>query len=253
MKHLIILLLCFAMSTTAHALTGKEIYIEFINILKICKKTGFYKCEDRYFEGTSRGVFHTPIEKQRLSLTENKFDRFLEKHFGNSINISFFELTTYIKFNLEDKFDYSKYKPSNLIGKIQPLNKENTLFKPSFKDTHSVVLVLDNNKYKIGVLPEHESKYKKSKEFKSVYLYRLKSNILQYHMKEAEILNHDKKTFKKNINEALAPIVYIFKNAKISNLAKNFKIRSFKEIEKFYISLDTESKIVSRIKKINKL
>ena len=67
------------------------------------------------------------------------------------------------------------------------------------------------------------------------------------------MLKYDKNIFKTKLNEALEPILYKIRNAKISKLAQNLKARSFKEIQQFYIPLDTEAKIVAKVKEVNKL
>jgi len=253
MKHIVIIFILYSLSNSSYAVTAEELYAEFFTILKICKKDGFYKCENRYFEGTSRGIFHIPIEKQRLKLTEIKYKNFIKNHFENDLNVSFLTKRVYINFDLDDNFDLSRFRPSNMKGKIKSLNKENTFFKFSFKNAPPLVLLSVDNKFKIGILPKQEEEYNNSKESSSVYIYRLKNNILQYHMKEAEILKYDKSTFKKKVNEALESIVYKIKNAKISKFAKNLKSRSFKDIQDFYMPLDTESKIITKIKAVNKL
>ena len=82
---------------------------------------------------------------------------------------------------------------------------------------------------------------------------RLKTNILRYHMKEAEMLNLDRKTFQNNIDEAIAAIVYKLKKDETPSYIKKLIKRDFKEIYGFYTPLSTDEKIINKIKELNKV
>ena len=253
MKYIIFCILCIT-SSQSFAVTAESLAKEFYNILTTCKKIGFYKCQDEYFQGDTRGIFHLPIEKQKLKITEKEFNDFIKTNSKEGINASFFKETVNIDFKLEDKFDISRFSPNNINGVIQPLNPENTLFKFSFKNAPPIVLVYVNNRYKFGILPEQEKEFRESNDFKTAYIYKLKNNILRYHMKESEILNYDIYVLNKKVSEAQAPILFMLEKGKVPDFVKDYMgKKSMKDIQRFYMPLDTEDKIIQKIKETHKL
>ena len=253
MKYSLFLLILISLPTSLYAVTAQGLYNEFNSTLKNCKKIGFYKCQEESFEGDMRGIFHVPIEKQKLKLTQEKYEDFLEDHFNEGLNISFFKKTVDIKYNLDDNFDISVFSANDMNGDIQPLNKEGTLFKFSFKNAPPVVLVIRDSKYKIGILPDQEKEFRKTKEYQSIVMYRLKNNILRYHMKEAELLKYDKTTLQRKVSEAQAPVYTWLEGGNVPDFVKKMNNKSVNEISKFYLPLNTESQIIGRIKELNKL
>jgi len=242
------------LTNQAVAVTAEGLFREFDKILKSCKNIGFYKCQGRYFQGDNRGLFHLPIEKQKLKLTEEKYREFIEKKSEDGVKVSFLKKTVNIDFKLEDKFDIEKFSVDNISGSIQPLNPDNTLFKFSFKNAPPIALVNVNNTYKIGILPEQEKEFRKTDDFKRSYIFRLKNNILRYHMKEAEMLKYELETLNRNVSEAQTPIMFVLEKGILPDFAKDFMSKkTMKDIQLFYINLDTDIKIINKIKQVHKL
>ncbi|MGH1440053.1 MAG: hypothetical protein ACRBBR_08095 [Cellvibrionaceae bacterium] len=236
------------------AVTADGLVREFYKVLKICNDIGFYKCQDEHFQGSTRGIFHLPIEKQKLKITENEYKDFIERNTKNRIDISFLKKTVNIDFNLENNFDMARFLPGNIEGSIDPLNPDNTLFKIKFKNTPPIVLINTSNIYKLGILPVQENEYRKTSDYKKSYLLRLKNNILRFHMKEAEMLNYDMRTLHEKVSEAQAPILFTIEKGIVPDFVKDYMSkRTMKDIQRFYIQLDTEEKIINRIKKVHKL
>lgn len=253
MRHIIILSLLI-ISNQAFSGTADGFVKEFDKIIKTCKSTGFYKCQEKYFQGETRGLFHLPIETQKLRITENEYKDFIRKHTKDGITFSLLKNIVNIDFNLEDQFDVTRFSPDNIIDPVQPLNPENTLLKFNFKNSPPIVLVIINNEYKLGILPEQESEYRKTGDFKKSYIFRLKNNILKYHMKEAEMLNYDMPTLQRNVSEAQAPIMFMLEKGIVPDFVKDYMSKkTMKDIQRFYIQLDTEDKIIKKIKQVHNL
>ena len=250
MRKIIILFFLLTISTPTNASTAPELAREWVTILNYCKNVGFYKCQDR-FEGSTRGLFHKPIELQKLRITEDKFDKFVKQTYGNELNASFLKLTASLKFNTTDKFDINQFTKN--IKHIQPMNKEGTIYKFTFNNADPLALVIVNGTYKIGVFPEQEKEFKQSNSYTTARILRLKTNILRYHMKEAEILKYDRKTFERNISEAIAPIVYKLNKGNVPTYIQTFIKRDIGEVQRFYMPLSTDAAILNKIQEVNKL
>lgn len=250
MKTLLILLSLITFSPSVFAVTAQELSVEFAKILVHCKKIGFYKCQNK-FEGTSRGVFHLPIELQKLKLTEEAYNNFIKKRYKQEFHVSLFKLSASLKINTTDNFDILTYLKN--IKHIQPMNKESTIHKILFNKAEPVALIKTTNEYKIGVFPEQEKAFRKSKSMNSVQLLRLKTNILRYHMKEAEIMNQDNVTLKKKISEAIAPILVKLAKGKVPDYLNAFIHRDIKEVQRYYMPLNSDAAIMKKIKIENKL
>ena len=73
-------------------------------------------------------------------------------------------------------------------------------------------------------------------------------------MKESEILNYDIYVLNKKVSEAQAPILFMLEKGKIPDFVKDYMgKKSMKYIQRFYMPLDSEDKIIQKIKEINKL
>ena len=231
------------------AYTAHEYGYKLEEILVECDKKGFFLCNK--FQGDSRGIFHLPINRQKLKITEEEFKGFIDEKYGNKLTISFFKLTADMKFDLNKK--YNILKLLNDIKFMQIMNKDESIIRVDFNSYPSLALVHINGEFKLGILPEQEQKFWKTNDGFNAFLILLKNNILRYHMAEAKLLNLDKETLHENIAQAIAPVL-----VKVSKedppLITKFQIkRSFKEVKDFYMPLDSDEKIYSKIKEIHKL
>jgi hypothetical protein len=249
----IIFIALFLITNQVPALTAEDLVKELHKILATCKKEGFYQCQDKYFQGNTRGIFHLPIEKQKLRITENKYKEFINAHQKEGVNVNL-KKSINVKFNLTDDFDISRFSSNYISSPIKPLNPDGTLFKFSFKKAPPLVLVKIDNSYKIGVLPEDENNFRETNDFKTAYIYKLKNNILQYHMKEAEMLNYDASILDRKVSEAQAPIALSLGKGKVPDYVNDYLTdKTMKDIQRFYMPLNNKKSIKNKIKQLHNL
>ena len=103
------------------------------------------------FQGKNRGVFNIPIEAQKLKITEEEFDKFVRKTYGNDISVSFFTLVSDYKLDVSDEFSIAQFTE---ITSMQEMNKEGTIIEIKFRRAPRVALAKIDNEYKIGIFPE---------------------------------------------------------------------------------------------------
>jgi hypothetical protein len=251
MKRFLFALFTILATWNVYAVTAEELERQFKEILQHCEKVGFYRCEEK-FQGKNRGVFAIPIEAQKLKITEEEFESFVKIAYKNQIGISFFSTSADYNLDITNQFSVAQF--SEIVG-MQEMNKEGTIIELKFRHAPRLALVSINNEYKIGVFPEEDNQFKKSKAYIYPHFLRLKNNILRYHMKEAEILEYDRVTLRDGINDALAPIVVKIARDKIPEIYVKVYKRSLKrdagEVQRFYMPLNTPEEIMQKIKEMH--
>jgi len=233
------------------SLTTDDIVTEYVSLFKRCAKVGFYVCESKSFlKGSAKGVFYKPIQMQHVKLMEERYDNFIKKKYPKNY-LQFSLIKTSMDFSSVPKFNLRKYGTSNITN-ISSMNSDQTIIKFTFKSAPPIYLSNEGKEFKIAIHPDEQKAAVKTKQYKTAYLAMLKANILRYHIIEAELLNLDRSTLNKNINEALAPLVKWVKGDKMPKVVQKFIKRDPKEIRKFYASIHTDKKakeiILSKMK-----
>lgn len=203
-------------------------------------------CQEK-FEGTAGGIFLKPIEKQKLKITEEEFDKFVKEKYGNYVYISGLRINASLNIKHDNKFDTTQFKNIKNIHKY-----DNDAYLFNFDNAPSIALMKKDNMYKIAIDSDHHMKYTSDRNYMNIVtIIRLKNNILRYHMKEAELLDYDKETLDEKITEAIAPIVALVKKDQVSGFIKKHKKRDLKEVHDFYLHLNNEEDIVNKINEMH--